>query len=209
MTGVLGALAVSTAVAADGTCPNGLPFCFSADQPAVAAEVNNNFAQLREWLEAKVGTRGQNVAVTTPATFSSGVTLASTGTFNGATTFNAPATFNAGLSVTGTALDDGYELECFDGESGGNYTSCCRINVRNGATECRVGTSWNLSGWSNTAVGPFAATSTGKYQLTCFRGLLNVVYPGCCRINVINGGSSCAIANNWQLSAWTAVPAPY
>ncbi len=48
-------LGVSGVLAADGACPNGLPFCFGAGTPARASEINQNFAQLREWLEAKTG----------------------------------------------------------------------------------------------------------------------------------------------------------
>ena len=48
-------LVAGTASAANGNCPNGLPFCFSADTPALAGEVNHNFMQLKEWLETKVG----------------------------------------------------------------------------------------------------------------------------------------------------------
>ncbi len=49
------AVTVGTAWAANGNCPNGLPFCFAANAPAIAAEVNTNFAFLREWQEAKTG----------------------------------------------------------------------------------------------------------------------------------------------------------
>ncbi|HEY0883455.1 MAG TPA: hypothetical protein VGD87_18110 [Archangium sp.] len=53
---VVGALlGFGTALAADGNCPNGYPFCFTADSPAIASQVNHNFAQAREWLETKVG----------------------------------------------------------------------------------------------------------------------------------------------------------
>lgn len=47
--GALGlALTAGTAaMAAPGDCPNGMPFCFSADAPALAAQVNENFAHLR------------------------------------------------------------------------------------------------------------------------------------------------------------------
>ncbi|MCA2977385.1 MAG: hypothetical protein INH41_05875 [Myxococcaceae bacterium] len=61
---VCATLGVCTALAADGNCPNGMPFCFQADQPARASEVNHNFAQLREWLEAKVGVAGTGVRLT-------------------------------------------------------------------------------------------------------------------------------------------------
>jgi hypothetical protein len=48
-------LGVSGVLAADGACPNGLPFCFGPGTPARAGEINTNFAQLLEWLEAKTG----------------------------------------------------------------------------------------------------------------------------------------------------------
>lgn len=41
--------------AADGNCPNGLPFCFTSGSPALAGQLNHNFAQLKEWLERKTG----------------------------------------------------------------------------------------------------------------------------------------------------------
>lgn len=37
----------TVAMAAPGDCPNGMPFCFAPDAPALAAEVNENFAYLR------------------------------------------------------------------------------------------------------------------------------------------------------------------
>jgi hypothetical protein len=70
--------------AANGNCPNGMPFCFSPDTPAEAAQVNHNFSQLKEWLESKVG------PVTAPA-ISSSTGISSTGRI----------TTSGGLSVTG------------------------------------------------------------------------------------------------------------
>jgi hypothetical protein len=37
----------TVAMAAPGDCPNGMPFCFAPDSPALAAQVNENFAHLR------------------------------------------------------------------------------------------------------------------------------------------------------------------
>lgn len=62
---------VGTALAANGNCPNNLPFCFAADQPAQASQVNHNFAQLLEWLEAKTGTRSA-AGVQTPSVTTTG-----------------------------------------------------------------------------------------------------------------------------------------
>src|SRR5262245_21809375 len=53
------------AVAATGDCPNGLPFCFSANSPARASEVNTNFAQLKEWVDKKLDANGSGSLVTT------------------------------------------------------------------------------------------------------------------------------------------------
>jgi hypothetical protein len=66
---VLAALVGTAASAANGACPNGLPFCFAVETPAIASEVNTNFAQLKEWLEGKVG------AVATPVRITSGATV--------------------------------------------------------------------------------------------------------------------------------------
>jgi hypothetical protein len=55
LVGVGSLLGVSGVLAADGACPNQLPFCFAAGAPARASEINHNFAQLLEWLESKVG----------------------------------------------------------------------------------------------------------------------------------------------------------
>jgi hypothetical protein len=58
--------------AATGECPNGLPFCFAANAPARAAEVNHNFAQLKEWIEQKVGATGSSDVTITGGTVTAG-----------------------------------------------------------------------------------------------------------------------------------------
>ncbi len=65
------AASVGTALAANGNCPNGFPFCFAADQPAVASQVNHNFSQVLEWLEAKTGARA-TAGVQTPTVTTTG-----------------------------------------------------------------------------------------------------------------------------------------
>ncbi len=67
---VIAVLVGTAASAASGACPNGLPFCFTSDTPALASEVNMNFMQLKEWLELKVGTVAAPVRITTGATVS-------------------------------------------------------------------------------------------------------------------------------------------
>lgn len=78
------AMGAGTALAANGNCPNALPFCFQADTPAIAGQVNQNFAQLKEWMEAKVG----------PVT--------STAATTNALTVNGAETVNGSSSITGT-----------------------------------------------------------------------------------------------------------
>ncbi len=53
------ALAAFAGVALASTpCANGVPFCFAPNEPALASEINSNFAALKTWLEAKVGPTG-------------------------------------------------------------------------------------------------------------------------------------------------------
>jgi hypothetical protein len=60
--------------AANGNCPNGLPFCFAADTPAQASQVNHNFMQLKEWLETKVGPTSSS-AITASGITTAGMTV--------------------------------------------------------------------------------------------------------------------------------------
>ncbi len=61
---VTGAVVAGTASAANGACPNGLPFCFQENTPALASEVNHNFSQVKEWMETKAGPVGTSAVVT-------------------------------------------------------------------------------------------------------------------------------------------------
>lgn len=98
--------AAGTVAAASGACPNSMPVCFLPDTPARAAEVNQNFMQLKEWLEAKVGA----VAVGTPGTVSvSTSSLSATGAVTGASLSasggsisGANASGNLFIETTGT-----------------------------------------------------------------------------------------------------------
>lgn len=229
---VVACLGIGTAWAADGTCPNGLPFCFEADQPARASDVNHNFAQLKEWLEAKVGPRGGNVVVASPstfsggATFSSGVTISSgatvsgTSSFSGSTTFSAPVTFGSpvtfngaatfsSLNVTGAVTSAGFDTSCVPGVNGGVFPFCCRVDIRSGATSCRIATNWQISAVAPVIAGPFGASTPGSYRLSCMSGVAGFSFPSCCRTDVISGAVLCASSNNWQLSSWTSPTAMY
>lgn len=78
---------------------------FNPDEPAVAAAINDNFTQLRTWLEAKVGSvAGAGVTaviVTTPGAVSAG-SVAATGAVTAATMTASGRVTAANATVTGT-----------------------------------------------------------------------------------------------------------
>lgn len=79
--GVAILVGTGTALAADGNCPNALPFCFAPDTPAQASQVNHNFAQLHEWLVAKVGAPA-TAGIATSSVAATGTISATRGTFS-------------------------------------------------------------------------------------------------------------------------------
>lgn len=58
------ALAGGTAWSASGNCPNGMQYCFTADAPALASEVNYNFSQLRDLGSAWVSHPANSIPTT-------------------------------------------------------------------------------------------------------------------------------------------------
>jgi hypothetical protein len=88
----------ATAVVADPTsvlvCEEDTDlFCFDVGTPARAGEINHNFAQVRKWLEDKVG------AVSSPTD----VTVTGTTDLGGTLTVDGTATMNGALNVYGNA----------------------------------------------------------------------------------------------------------
>lgn len=123
LAGGLIALVGGTAAAANGACPNGMPFCFGADSPAIASEVNNNFAQLKEWLEVKTGaaTGGtvgsgtiNNAGVTTTAlnanSMAGGTLRLQQGTTSNSTAAAGTVLFVSGNLADGTTNTGGIEF---------------------------------------------------------------------------------------------------
>ena len=86
--------------AANGNCPNGLPFCFAPNTAAKAAEVNQNFAQLKEWIEQKVGPTTSADVTTAGATTTAKLTVNGLTTVTGDLDANQ-ATVRGQLSVSG------------------------------------------------------------------------------------------------------------
>ncbi len=85
-------------VTPDGACPNGLPKCFVANNPALAADVNYDFDFLRAWLTQKVGTNASSDIATTGLSTTGSVTAS--GTVSGAAMAASGAV--TGASVTAT-----------------------------------------------------------------------------------------------------------
>lgn len=129
-------IATGSALAADGACPNALPFCFAPDTPAQASQVNHNFSQLQEWLVAKVG-----LPTTAGITTSS---VAATGTISGTRANFSPC--GASQCLSGTNPSGNFHIDTstpggatylnyFSGTSGvvfgaGTATEVGRIDTR-------------------------------------------------------------------------------
>jgi hypothetical protein len=210
-------LSIGKALAANGNCPNGLPVCFASNTPALASDVNWNFAQLKEWLETKVGPVTSSIvtAGTVSATTVSATTVTTSAVQTGTLSVTGTQTV-AGLSVGATGLTvgtsstmppapvvfSGYQVSCLEGSANNTYPICCRLNIRTGQTSCHVAKDWTTSSWTTGPVDPFGPGATeGHYSLSCWEGVPGENYPSCCRGDS-SGNVLCVTAQNWQLSSW-------
>lgn len=154
---VIGALVGASALAADGSCPNGLPFCFEADMPAKASDVNHDFAQLKEWLETKVGLVG------TPAISVTGLTVNGTSTTNIGGAIVTPAQVSAGsLATTGPLIR---QIARWQG-SGNDTTQSGELGSSNGSRRLTINKQLAATGlrvtWSDNLRVSTAAPAGGK-----------------------------------------------
>lgn len=233
---------------ASSPCANGVPFCFAANDPALAAEVNANFAALKTWLEAKTGPTG---ALASPSnTITTGKVIAGSyaptysdwnsfvqgaggaGIVNDNANYRAlmvvgnasaagerkvqifddlsvssDVVVGASLTVNGPVVRSGYQIACAPGESGYHFGFCCRINVRNGAAECKNGQNTNFSAWS-AAGALFAAGADGHYSLSCMGHRTSANWPLCCRTN--NAGTTeCKVSATGGPLAWADAASPW
>jgi hypothetical protein len=104
--GLLGGVAA----AASGACPNGLPFCFAGDTPALASQVNHNFAQLKEWVEQKVGASGTSDVTITGLTALTAAVRVQTGTTSNTATAAGKPMFISGVINDGASGGGGLEV---------------------------------------------------------------------------------------------------
>ncbi|HEY1087143.1 MAG TPA: hypothetical protein VGE37_05585 [Archangium sp.] len=112
----VGAVMAPIALAADGNCPNGLPFCFTADSPAQASQVNHNFSQVKEWIENKAGVVSSNgitardLTVNGDAGVSNNFLVRGGATFNGGATFAGPTTLNGSTTLNTTTVNGAFNV---------------------------------------------------------------------------------------------------
>ena len=187
--------------AANGNCPNGMPFCFSPDTPAEAAQVNHNFSQLKEWLESKVG------PVTAPA-ISSSTGITSTGRITtsggltvsggGVTLTNTDVTLTNGR-IIGSNLAGNFHLDTTGGGSLYlNWFSGNGVTFGNGAMgqTARVDGSGNMSLAGAMTVGNIG----GNVPFGCIiRRAVGSYNVGCAANEVaIGGGGRCD--SLWRLT---------
>ncbi len=141
LSAVVALMGATLAWAANGNCPNGYPFCFTADTPVVASEVNHNFSQIKEWVETKVG------AVTTQAI------TATTGTFSGAVS----ATGNITTSNTLSATTVNATNASLSGSLTAGSATITTNHTVNGDISADSNTPANCD-WTGPTCGPFTCT---------------------------------------------------
>lgn len=74
LAGVVTATGYGIAWAAGGVCAGGMPHCFAQNTPAIAADVNDNFTHLSNWLLLKTGDAGTpNISTSGSATIGNGI----------------------------------------------------------------------------------------------------------------------------------------
>ena len=181
------AVGVGTAFAANGNCPNGLPFCFAANAPANASEVNHNFAQLKEWLERKTGAVS-SAEVTTSRLNTTDISL------NGGKLVGSNSSGNLHIE----SPTNGLYLNWFSGTGG--------VIIGNGAQgqAARIETNGNLQiatvNNRRTATVVKLACATGACTATCAPGVVKYAW-GFHGANVnanIGGNWECGGGREWM-----------
>lgn len=187
--GVALAVVAGTSVwAANGTCPNQLPFCFTPNEPALASEVNHNFSQLKEWLENKVGpVTGNGI--------SSSAGISTTGGIN-ATNTNVTIT-NARL--VGTNLAGNFHIDTIGNALYLNWFSGNGTTFGNGAQGqvARIDASGNFTNSGSLRIG----NTGGNVPFGCVvRQAPGGTYNAACAANEIAVGGGGRCSGLWRLT---------
>jgi hypothetical protein len=182
-------LGVCTALAADGNCPNGMPFCFQADQPARASDVNHNFAQLREWLEAKVGVAGTGVRLTSDLSTTSRIIGGNVGgnLHLDATTGSTYLNWFSGTG--GTIFGNGAQGQVGRVDGTGNLTLTGSVTTTGVTASGRV-----------TADSLQVTSSGGNVPFGCVVRTASNTYNVACQANEIAVGGGGRCSSLWRLT---------
>ena len=196
------AVGVGTAFAATGACPNGYPFCFASNTPATAAEVNHNFAQIKEWVETKTGSVS-SAQVTTSKLNTADIALNGgkmTGT-NSAGNFHIDSA-NSGLYLNwfsgsgGVVIGDGSQNQIARFDTIGNlairlvngrqpaYTVTKACGSANCTADCGTGVvkmAWGFHGANvtNNIGGDYVCGSARQWLGSCIGNTSCTVTTGC------------------------------
>lgn len=142
------ALVGGTAWAATGNCPNGMTYCFVADRPALASEVNYDFSELRDLNSAYVSQIGGGVPSTQAA---------------------APVT---SLSLPAGSYVVSGKLYAISSTTAGNHTLLCSLRSSEGSTSIDFTNSNSAPTTYNnlSLLGATTLNAAGTVSLSCSSG---------------------------------------
>lgn len=156
---------------------------FDPDSPALASEVNDNFAQLRTWLRNKVGTDLNSGNVAIPGNLSVGGsvsfgtlsvgTLAVTGSVG-----NLPV--NGNLSVSGTTTLGVQQKDC---PNNGVCTCDGGRMLLGGGVQCASGSVSGSFPLYQAVSLPFGGSIPGQSWLGACTGTVQTTFAICARVN--------------------------
>ncbi len=186
------------AFAASPPCTNGIPFCFQANSPALATEMNTNFAQLKTWLEAKTGGTGTAAApsrdISTPGNIT-GAKLTATGYAPAYQNWNTFQTSGTGAGGAGIVNDNvSYRALMVVGNTSGGGAR--HISLFDDVTV-------------NGALTVGGRVISSGYEVSCATGTSGYHFGFCCRMNKRTGATECKHGTSTSFTAWANVTTPF
>lgn len=191
---VAGAMVGVSALGASVACPNGIPYCFQPNDPALASEINADFAALKTYLEAKVGATGP---LATPSNDISTHNVTASGTVSAnlvaAYSYSPPYTSWSSVpqGAGGAAIqndNNAYKALMLVGNTSAG-----------GSRKIRMFDDVDVSG---------NFTMNG-YEVSCAGGRSGYHFGFCCRMNIRTGATDCKNGTATNFSGWSAAPAPF
>ena len=183
----LGLIGAGTVYAANGNCPNGYPACFVADQPALASQVNLDFAQIKEWVETKIGAVTAAGVTTTTLTVNGNANVNNALlNINNSRIVGTNGSGNFHLDTTGNAM----YLNWYSGPGGfvfGNGAQGQAARIDTGGSMQLAGNLSIAGTGGNTPHGCVVRQATNSYNAACAGGEI-----------AVGGGGRCA--SLWRLT---------